>query len=116
MKSLLTIDHPVFCFRYLHPNHHLKDCTDGEKVALIERLVLLSKLSWSEIMMSPRHGIGSEKIALASLKTPIPVSFTEDVTFVLAFRFKDKAPFVGYRNRFIFHILFIDRDFTLYDH
>ena len=47
---------------------------------------------------------------------PHSIKSTEDVKFLLAFRFDQMKPFVGFRNRFIFHVLFIDRDFTLYKH
>jgi len=67
------------------------------------------------ITNSPRHGLGYEKIARTSIRAPIPTDITDDVTFI-AFRFYGKAPMVGYREGYIFHILWIDRDFTLYSH
>lgn len=108
--------HPVFCFKYLHKDHNLERCDANERRSLIEQLVKLSQLGWEEIKLSPRHGLGSEKIAVSSIKPSIPSFITEDVKFLLAFRFQGKKPIVGHRNKFIFHIIFIDRDFTVYKH
>ena len=74
--------------------------------------------TWRVLQHSDRHGSGCEKIRLNSLKSELPVSISsmEDVNFLLAFRFDGLKPFVGHRNRFIFHVLYIDRDFTLYKH
>jgi hypothetical protein len=45
----------------------------------------------------------------------IPLCITPEVT-LLALRFSGKHPMVGYREDDIFHILWFDFDFTLYDH
>ena len=47
--------------------------------------------------------------------SPCP-HLTEDVQRLIAFRFAGNAPMVGYRVQAIFYILWLDRDFTLYDH
>ncbi|OAV69617.1 hypothetical protein Barb6_00013 [Bacteroidales bacterium Barb6] len=73
-------------------------------------------MTWEQLQRSPKHGIGSEKIELNALKANIPPSFGKDVPHLLAFRFDGKKPFVGCRDKSVFHILFIDRAFTLYDH
>jgi hypothetical protein len=59
--------------------------------------------------------MGCEKIARDAIRRPIPPGVTEDVTF-LAFRFHGMKPMVGYRVNEMFHIIWFDRDFTLYDH
>jgi len=110
------VDYPVFCFKYLHSSHDLTQCDKDEKSALIEQLAKLSQLSWLQIHMTDRHGMGSEKIARNSIRPSIPPSITEDVQDFLAFRFHGKKPFVGFRNQFILHIVYIDRDMTVYQH
>ncbi|RKZ51237.1 MAG: hypothetical protein DRR16_14980 [Candidatus Parabeggiatoa sp. nov. 3] len=75
----------------------------------------LSQLTWAEISKSSRHGLGYEKIARTSIRAPIPKHIKDDIVFI-AFRFYGKAPMVGYRTDAIFHILWIDRNFTLYEH
>ncbi|HEY8938144.1 MAG TPA: hypothetical protein VIM65_23140 [Cyclobacteriaceae bacterium] len=108
-------DYPVFCLRHVHKNHHLDDCTDSELASLIMRMHKLSTMTWKDIQMAPRHGMGTEKISQDSIKTGIPAHITPDVTFY-ALRFEGKKPFVGYRSGYVFHVVYIDRNFTLYDH
>ena len=109
------IDYPVFCLRHLQKDYHLSDCTPDEKVQFIDKLQTLARMSWLDIQLAPRHGLGSEKIPRGSIKVKISNAVTPEVTF-LALRFDGKKPFVGYRSGFIFHVLFLDRNFTLYDH
>lgn len=79
-------------------------------------MVLISRLDWQDLQLAPKHGVGSEKIRRDSIKAEIPYKLTDEVKELIVFRFDGKKPFVGYRNKFIFHILFIDRNFKLYDH
>jgi len=72
-------------------------------------------MTWKEISVANRKGMGYEKIARNALSVELPAHVTPDVN-LLAFRFYGNAPMVGYRVKRVFHILFLDRDFTLYDH
>jgi len=78
-------------------------------------LYKLSQLTWSQIQSSPRHGLGYEKIPRAAIKAPVPSLITEDTNFI-AFRFSGKKAMVGYRDRAVFYVVWLDRNFTLYDH
>lgn len=106
---------PSFSLKHLQKGYHLDDCTKEEKLAFLATLQKHSKLSWSELEQAQRHGLGKEKIERSSIKASIPSIVKED-TKLWAFRFYNKAPFVGFREGEIFHILWIDRAFTLYDH
>lgn len=76
----------------------------------------LSQMTWQQIQYSGRHGLGSEKISRSEIKgAPIPHEITED-TPLLAIRFCALAPMVGYRVGQVFHVLWLDRAFTLYKH
>lgn len=109
-------EHPVFCLEFLRPAYCLSKCDVKEKAALADTLHELSRLTWSQIQAAPRHGKGCEKIDRASIKgDSIPLHITDD-THLLAFRFFGKAPMVGYRTDRIFHLVWLDRDFTLYSH
>ncbi|PRY46966.1 hypothetical protein CLV58_10130 [Spirosoma oryzae] len=110
------IKHPVFCFRYLVKGFDLEQCEEYESVALIKHLYNLSQLTWEEIKLAPRHGMGSEKIQRNSIKASIPKFITDDVDYFLALRFQGKKPFVGHRSGSVFHIIWIDNKFTLYNH
>lgn len=116
MVEVPHYDYPIFCFKHLHKDYNLDHCDADEKKSLIEQIVILSQMTWQEIQMAPRHGIGTEKIDISSLSSPCPPFITEDVKFLLAFRFQGKKPFLGHRNRFIFHVIFIDRSFRAYAH
>lgn len=111
-----SFDYPVFCFKHLHRDFHLDLCDSDDRIAILNKIVLLSTLRWQEIQTSGRHGLGSEKIAVGSIKASRPAFLTPDVDFLLALRFNGRKPMVGHRNKFIFHILYFDRNFTLYDH
>ena len=117
-KQLLIsdIEHPIFCFRYLHRDYGIEQCTSDEKISLLTRLHQLSSMSWEQIRLASRHGLGTEKIAKTSIRPGIPPISTNDVDFLLALRFHGNAPFVGHKNNFIFHILYIDRAFNVYPH
>lgn len=108
--------HPVFCFRYLHSDFDFSQCDKNELSAFLNQLSKLSKMSWQDIEFSPRHGLGTEKIDRTSIKVPVPSFITEDVSFLLAFRFQGKKPFIAYRNKFICHVIYIDPKFKVYSH
>lgn len=72
-------------------------------------------MTWIQIRGAHRHGLGTEKIEKSAIKVPIPTVVTEDVS-LLAFRFSGKAPMVGFRERDVFHVLWFDRDYSLYKH
>lgn len=110
------LDYPVFCFKHLHKSHDTEQCTDIEKKQFIEKLVQLSKMTWIDIQNTQRHGNGTEKINISSLKKTPPPFITEDVKFLLCIRFDGKKPFLFHRNRFIAHIIFIDNKFSVYPH
>lgn len=110
-----TFNYPIFCFRHIHRDYSLEKCEKDEKIDLIERLCKLSTLTWEQIKLADRHGFGTEKISHESIKVGKPAHITPDITFY-ALRFSGKKPIVGYKSDFIFHILYIDRDFTLYNH
>ena len=112
-------DYPIFCFKHLHKDYHLDKCDTSEKERFIEKIIQMSQLSWQILQHSDRHGLGCEKIRLNSIRCELPISIKamEDVKFLLAFRlFSDKRVIVGHRNRFIFHVVYIDKDGTLYKH
>ncbi len=76
----------------------------------------LSQFSWDEIKLSGRHGIGSEKINRKSIRPSIPREITPDVDNFLALRYSGKKAFIGFRNHYIFHVIYIDSDFSVYKH
>lgn len=108
---------PIFSFEKMvdGSGYSINCCESNDQSALAKRLFLLSRSSWREIVNAPRHGIGSEKIERSSISAAIPDNVTEDVTFI-AIRFHGKKPMVGYRDGRVFHVIWIDRDFSVYKH
>ena len=84
-------------------------------VRLIKQLRILSQMTWAEIKRSGRHQLGTEIIKRDSLNVNLPLNLSDDIK-LLAFRYYDTRPFVGYRRGKIFHILYVDHDYTLYNH
>jgi hypothetical protein len=106
---------PVFSLRYLEGEYCLTKCEKDDQVAFALKLHRLSKLTWNEIHSQGRHQFGYEKISRNAIKAPIPKFITEDVNFI-AFRFSGIKAMVGYRDGAIFYVIWLDRNFTLYDH
>jgi hypothetical protein len=106
---------PLFSLRYMDKDYSLEKCTKDEKAAFADTLYRLSQLTWSEIKRSPRHGLGYEKIDRNAIRGSIPNILKQDALFI-AFRFCGMAPMVGYRDRSVFYIIWLDRDFSLYPH
>lgn len=107
---------PKFSFRYLRADYCITRCTNEERLAFVDRMYRLSKLTWADLRQSPRHGLGYEKIDRDRIRSTIPAGITEDINFI-AFRFHANAPMVGYRaDDGTFYVVWFDRDFSLYDH
>ncbi|CAI9007967.1 hypothetical protein [Pseudomonas sp. IT-P294] len=106
---------PVFSFEYLQQGYCVSDCSAEERGGVLGKIRVLSQLTWQQLRQAPRHGLGYEIIDRSSLKPAIPLVVTEDV-HLIAFRAIGMAPMVGFRFGRIFHVLWVDRAFTLYDH
>lgn len=113
------IDHnrekPTFCLRYVDTDYCITRCDRDDKAAFVDKMRRLSTMTWNEILQAGRHAMGFETIARTSIRRPIPPHVTEDVTFI-AFRFSGMKPMVGYRKDAMFHIIWFDCSYCLYDH
>lgn len=111
----VNIDYPVFCFKHL-----ITDCKGDYKFyfEFVERLKKISCLSWKEIGTAQRHGFGTEKLTVDSIKPDLPKFVSPDVKHLMVFRANgDNRPFLGLRRDNIFHIIFIEERFgDIYDH
>lgn len=112
-----STDHesPTYCFKYLQPEWGLEECTQEEKAALASALIKRSKMQWSQLRDAGRHGLGYETIDRNGIRASIPPTLTDDIRFI-AFRFHGKAPMVGFRDGATLRLLWLDRNFCLYDH
>lgn len=83
-----------------------------------DKLRILSSLDWPTIESSPRETNGFEMLPVSALKEALPVPFTEHKQAMI-FRFGGATGgrIVGVRdNKDRFYFLFIDHDFSFYDH
>ena len=107
---------PVFSLEYLDSDKYSLDkCDQRERADFAIALYRRSRLTWNQIQCAHKHGLGSEPLPHSAIKAAIPEHVTPEVT-LLAFRFSDKKPMVGYRRGRIFYVLWLDRKFALYDH
>lgn len=106
---------PTFCLRFVDAAYCITQCTKDDRAAFAETIRKMSQMTWLQLRMADRKGLGSEKIARDAITRPIPSQIPEDAA-LLAFRFSGLKPMVGYRMQGMFHIIWFDRDFTLYDH
>jgi hypothetical protein len=96
--------------------HSVNCCQDEDREKLIQRMFMLSKLPWKNVKNAPNKGLGCEQIPKGRIKKPIPSSVTPDVDSFSSLHYQGKKRFIGYRVGRIFFILWIDHDFTVYDH
>lgn len=106
---------PVFCLHHLADGWRISDCERDDQAAFALTTEKLSHLTWREIRDAHRHGVGTEKISRSALKAPVPADIAEDAQFI-ALRFSGKKPMVGFRSSRIFHVVWFDSRFSLYDH
>lgn len=112
-------DHPpAFSFEKMQDKSgsSFNCCQDDDRLHLAKRIFMLSRTPWKTIRAAPSSGFGSEEMPRHRIKRPIPNSVTEDVTSFTCLHFVSTKRFVGYRVGQIFYVLWIDHDFSVYDH
>jgi hypothetical protein len=109
---------PRFSFRFLvkHADFGFESLNDDGKVALANTLHKLSNLTWAQIRLAHKHGLGHEKIEIKDLNFTLPSGISPNRS-ILAFRFYGKAPMLGYRSDYgTFYIVAFDPKFKAYKH
>jgi hypothetical protein len=108
---------PIFSLERLQAGKYCHSGLDKDhKAAFSDAIFKRKSTSWRELKSCQRGGLGFEKIAKNSINEKLPTFLTQEEDNLLAFRFKGKAPMVGYRVKDVFYVLWFDRDFTLYNH
>ena len=103
----------IFSFRYIQKNHCFSNCQPNEKQALAESIFKRRDMTWKSIQREPRHGLGYEKINQLNVAKP---NCVPNGASILSFRFCGKAAMVGFKENDVFHILWLDREYTVYNH
>lgn len=106
---------PIFCFEHMVNGYCVETVSKDQKAALADALFKRSRMTWGQLKLAHRHGLGYEKIGRGSFKVGIPACVKEDVDLI-AFRFMAMAPMVGFRDGQVFRVLWLDHNFSVYDH
>lgn len=114
-------ENTVFCFKHIDKEYNTDNLcsrkTDNKlQKAFIQKIEKLSKMTIADIQSSDKSSFGFEMLKVERLKKTIPNSIAKDVEKVHIFRFGGKGRMIGFYNRNIFHIIFIDPHLKLYDH
>ena len=104
---------PKFSFTYLTGKHCLSKCDKDEKAAFADTIHKLSQMAWGQISADDRHSSGYERIEFSQLKG-ISANFSEQK--ILVFRFMGLKAMLGFKDKEVFYVLALDRDFTCYAH
>jgi hypothetical protein len=110
---------PTFSLRFLRASYCVSKCTKEEKIAFVDTLPVLGQTPWKELRQMRRHAYGYEKLSRGAISEKPPSEMKPDADYIvfIVFRFQGKKPMVGFRDAYgVFHILWLDRNFTLYDH
>lgn len=109
-------ENPKFCLRHLVGGFSVSDLDQAGRAAFATALECRAKMTWREITLAPRHGLGLETLRADALRAPIPAAF-RDRDKVIVLRYDGKLPMAGVRIRDVLHVLWIARTFAdLYDH
>lgn len=106
---------PIFCLNLLQSGYCVRDCTQEQQAAFSQKLREMSFLNWEQLRQAGRTGMGYEKLARHSIKPPIPKAATEEVNLI-GIRFHDRSRMVGFRVRRLFRVIWLDHDYSVYDH
>jgi hypothetical protein len=101
-----------FSLQYTVPGFCVADCDHDQKIAFANTLLQLGKRTWLQILQDGKHGSGSEKIAKKQMKVGIPAHVSEDQEFFTVVRFFGKCPMIGYVDRGVYFIVWLDRNHT----
>ncbi len=107
--------YPYFSFRYICIKKYcMNKCNFKQLKSLTNTLRILSNLEWRQIEKEDHKKNGYEPLPQNIFKPSMPNIVNENER-ILIFRF-NKGRIAGIRRDNKFYILFIDHDFTLYDH
>lgn len=108
----------AFSFKYLTENkdYGLNSLSNEAKVKLVNSINSYSHKNWNEIQSTHKHiNGGMETIKQDAIKVKIP-NFIKEDTKLIVLRFGKKIPMVGFRDNSIFHVVWFDPKFQLYNH
>lgn len=96
----------------------MKHCDIQQFKGLSDRLRIISTLTWQQLKNEPHDKYGYEALSKEIFNASFP-EFAANDDVIIVFRFgggRHGGRIAGVRRDNVFHVLFIDRDFTLYNH
>jgi len=87
-------------------------------VNFLKRLSKLCQLEWSQLYITGRHSFGTETISVDNLKESARNLIPDGMTKLIVLRTSgNNHAFLGYRDKSIFQIMFIEYNFgDVYEH
>jgi hypothetical protein len=112
-----TSGKPWFSFEYICQKAFcMKKCSHEQFKSLSDTLRILSTMEWKSISSSSKETNGYEMIKASQVSGSIPPFFEREKQ-IMIFRISGKkGRIAGVRRLDKFYVLFIDHNFTLYDH
>lgn len=107
---------PVFCLHHMHPSYCVSVCPNDDRAHFANRIRVLSQRTWQEIIQLGKHGGGFELIYDEDVRKKLLRSQISEDIKIIAFRYYNMKPMLGYRKDDVFHILALDKDRSLYKH
>lgn len=99
---------PRFCLAYLDKTFRVSNLDRDRQVAFIAALERRSSMTWGQIKLADKHGLGSELIPASQIQPSIPPRFSNLDKF-MALRYHATLPMVGVRQGDTFHVLWVER-------
>src|ERR1700735_2305815 len=87
---------PKFCLRYLRTGFDVHALDAEQQTDVAKKLQQLCSMTWAQITLADRHGLGSELIPAGSIKAAVPEKFSDAQKFTVL-RYSGLLPMVGAR-------------------
>jgi len=107
-----------FDFRYMSEEHTYNKATNAHWPKLFLDLKQISSKSWASTMQNPRQTRqGYEKLPQDALNKPLPSCIPNDTKLdVIRVAGSNAARLIGYKNKSVFYVLWLDFDYSVYPH
>lgn len=109
----------IFSLRHIQPGKYcFSRLEQKQKSDFAEALFRRKDFTWNDYHQSSKQALGCELLLFDCLKiSSKPVCVTDDLDKVIVIRFSgNDGRIVGFREQNIYHVLWIDCSFELYDH
>jgi hypothetical protein len=99
-----------FCLAHIQKGHCVRCLTDKQRADLALSIQQRCEMSWNQIILTPKHGLGTENMPANQIKPKIPECFGDREQFIVL-RYSGNLPMVGVRIGDVFHVLWIEKHF-----